>query len=258
MCKGFVSAMRTLSAIPIPGRDAEKMTASLPWFPVVGAVLGGILYGMWWLLHASGLGGWSEGTALVLVAAAAVLTRGLHLDGLADAADGLFSMTGRTRTLEIMKDPRVGTFGVLCLMLTLGLKWVALKRLVEHEWVIWMVPVSVVSRAVMVELAVSLPYARIEGGTGAPFVRDAGTRHRVLGWMIAAILVAPAGPLAFLTPALGYIAAKILGRIYTRRLGGVTGDLLGAASEIVEIALLLFGASLVATLEDTAWWELFL
>jgi adenosylcobinamide-GDP ribazoletransferase len=231
------------------------MTASLPWFPVVGALLGAILYGLWRLLHAAGLGGWPEGTAFGLVLAAAVLTRGLHLDGLADAADGLFSMTGKARTLEIMKDSRIGTFGVLALLMTIGLKWIAIKRLVALEWVTWMIPVFVVSRVVMVELSASLPYARKETGTGAPFVEGAGPRHKLTAWLIAVILVAPVGPPAFLAAVIGFVAAKLLGRIYLRRLGGVTGDLLGAACEITETLLLFIGASLAERLQVVAGWE---
>jgi adenosylcobinamide-GDP ribazoletransferase len=255
MLEGFISAVRTLSVLPMPGREADRMTASLPWFPVVGALLGAILYGLWWLIHLAGLGGWSAGMALVLVSAAAVLTRGLHLDGLADAADGLFSMTGKTRTLEIMKDSRIGTFGVLALLMTIGLKWVALERLLVLEGVIWMLPAFVVSRAAMVELSASLPYAREAAGTGAPFVNGAGARHKLGGWLIAAILVAPVGPLALLAPVIGYITVKVLGRVCLKRLGGVTGDLLGAACEITETLLLLIGASAAAKLRDAVSWE---
>ncbi len=255
MGRGWVSAVRTLSVLPVPGRDADDMTASLPWFPVVGALLGGTLYGLWRLLGLTGLAEWSEGTALVLVIAAVVLTRGLHLDGLADAADGLFSLTGRSRTLAIMKDSRIGTFGALALILILALKWAAVHRLVETGYVLWFVPAFVVSRVAMVELAAALPYAREETGTGAPFVSGAGFRHRVGGWLIAAALTALAGPPALLALMTGFVAARILGRLYCARVGGVTGDLLGAACEITETLLLLIGAAFAARLQTSPGWE---
>jgi adenosylcobinamide-GDP ribazoletransferase len=255
MLKGFVSAVRTLSLLPIPGRDAEKLTDSLPWFPVVGAFLSAMLYGLWRLLDVVGLGNWTEGVALILVAAAAVLTRGLHLDGLADAADGFFSMTTRARTLEIMKDSRIGTFGVLALMTILGFKWAALNRLVEQGSVIWVVPAFVVSRVAMVELAASLPYARAEGGTGFPFVETAGARHKVIGWMVAAVLASAVSPLASAALLLGYVTTKILGRVYLRRLGGITGDLLGATCELVETLLLFVAASQAMRLKTFIGWE---
>jgi adenosylcobinamide-GDP ribazoletransferase len=255
MLKEYVSAVRTLSLLPMPGREAERMTDALPWFPVVGALLGGILFGMWRLLDVVGLGNWSEGVALILAASAAILTRGLHLDGLADAADGLFSMTNRARTLEIMKDSRIGTFGVLALVTILGCKWAALLRLVELKSVIWVVPAFVVSRVAMVELASSLPYARAEGGTGSPFVTTAGTRHKVIGWTVAAIIVSAVSPIALGALLLGFMAAKILGRVYLKQLGGVTGDLLGATCEIVETLLLFVAASQAVRMREFFGWE---
>jgi adenosylcobinamide-GDP ribazoletransferase len=194
MLSGLVSAVRTLSLLPVPGRDATEMTRSLPWFPLVGALLGAVVYGAWRLLDAAGLSGWHQGEAVLLVLLATALTRGLHLDGLADWADGYFSLQGRKRALEIMKDPRVGTFGVIALMAVLGLKWVALTRLIEQGAAVWIVPAYVVSRTAQVELAVSLPYAGVDSGFGAAFVKDARWWHRGIAWFLAAAVLAVLGP----------------------------------------------------------------
>ena len=255
MLRGFVSAMRTLTALSVPGRDAEQMTAALPWFSFVGALLGAMLYGLCLLLDLAGFEYWPEATALGVVALTAVLTRGMHLDGLADAADGLFSMTDKARTLEIMKDSRIGTFGVLALIGILAAKWIAVLRLVEKDAVLLMVPALTVSRAVMADLAVSLPYAREAGGTGAPFVRGAETRHKVIAWTIAALVSAVFGPLGLGALICGFAAAKMLGRYYRKRLDGVTGDLLGAACELVEAFLLLLGAWASGSLVNYSHWK---
>ena len=92
MLRGLVTAVRTLTILPIPGRDAERLTASLPWFPFVGALLGGAVYGLGLLVGLAAGGSWPTGSAVVMVAAGAWLTRGLHLDGLADCADAFSNL----------------------------------------------------------------------------------------------------------------------------------------------------------------------
>ena len=243
--RGLVTAVRTLSSIPIPGRDAVDMSAALPFFPLVGGIIGAVLFGLYCLLRLIHSSGWSEGTSLVLVVAGMALTRGIHLDGLADTADGLFSMTDRTRTLAIMKDSRVGTFGVLALITILGLKWISLSRLVAHDAVVWVVPAAVGSRTLMSSLAVLLPYARSEGGCGEPFVKGARPMHLAIAWTIALLCHLPLGPVAPATLAITVAALFIFKRVYTKRIGGITGDLLGAASEITETVILFTIAALV-------------
>jgi len=163
---GLVAAVRTLSVIPLPGREAASMSAALPWFAVVGAALGAILFGVSALASVPTIGGWAEAGTLAVVIGGIVLTGGLHLDGLADWTDALGGATAGRR-LEIMKDPRVGAFGVLAVVAILLCKWVALVRLSEFG-APWVVTAYVVSRTAMVDLAVALPYARKEGGRRSP------------------------------------------------------------------------------------------
>ena len=126
--------MRTLTVLPVPGRDAGNMASSLPWFPVVGLILGWILCG---LAHAAqyvvDMVGpifapdtwypstpWHGGVAALLLIGGVVLTRGLHLDGLADWADGFWGGHDRDTVLRIMKDSHTGAFGniaVTCMLL---------------------------------------------------------------------------------------------------------------------------------------------
>jgi adenosylcobinamide-GDP ribazoletransferase len=167
------------------------------------------------------------------------MTRGLHLDGLADWADGFSGGRDRDDTLAIMKDPQVGTFGVLAVTLVLLLKYIAILRMVSVGSLHWIVPAYVVSRTVMVELSVWLPYARPEGGTAGPFVNNARTRHRLLAPALAVILLlAFSGWAGLVLLAAGFTVCRFLGIWFHRRVGGVTGDLLGACCEIVETGLL--------------------
>ncbi|MEI8191050.1 MAG: adenosylcobinamide-GDP ribazoletransferase [candidate division NC10 bacterium] len=108
--KGFITAFRTLTIIPLPGKDVEKFSSALFFFPVVGGLVGLLTAFAGW-----GVGHWLRwpfGAGVAAVALSTVVTGGLHLDGLADGFDSLGGRT-RERKLEIMKDPRVGSFGVM-------------------------------------------------------------------------------------------------------------------------------------------------
>jgi adenosylcobinamide-GDP ribazoletransferase len=223
----------------VPGRDAESFASSLPWFPVVGLLLGAALYGLCLLLGA----GWPEGTALAAVAGGTLLTRGIHLDGLADSADGLFGGRTRERMLEIMKDSRMGAFGGIAISLALLAKFVLVARLAALDAAVWLIPAYVASRTAQPLLAVTLPYAR-ETGTAGPFLAEASPRHALLALLAGMAAVACVGRLDIrwlVALAIGLAIAVLLGRSFRRRVGGITGDLLGAASEVVETAVLLYG-----------------
>ncbi len=259
MIAGIVTAFRTLTIFPVPGRDAEDMADSLPWFAVVGCVMGFIVYGLCRLTGFVGAGAWPEGVAVVALVAGTVLTRGLHLDGLADSADAFGSISDKHRTLQIMKDPHVGVFGVLALVTVLIAKWVAFTRLAAGSGLIWIAAAYIVSRTSTVELAGWLPYARPEGGTGAAFVQNAGRRHRLWALFSAlALLLVIYGSAGALLLGVGWIVSRLFGLWCRRRVGGVTGDLLGACSEIVETVILVVCAAVPGRLVEFADWGLLL
>ncbi len=249
---GLIAAVRTLSVLPLPGRAAEPMSAALPWFAVVGAALGAVLYGISALAAWPTIGGWPEVAALAVVIGGAVLTGALHLDGLADWADTLGGASAERR-LEIMKDPRVGAFGVIAVVAIVLCKWVALTRL-GPSGALWLVSAYAVSRTAMVDLAVRLPYARAEGGTAAIVVEHARPWHLVVcGLSALAVVIAVSGPAGVVALAFGWLIAALFGRWCRRRIGGVTGDLLGAASEIVETSILLLAAFALGWLSERSW-----
>lgn len=240
--KGFGTALKTLTLIPWPSKEREDFAASLPWFPVVGLLLGIILYGIGFLWDILPLPRWPEAIALLMVAVEIWLTRGLHLDGLADWADSMGSFQGKEKRLSIMKDSSLGAFGGLALIVALMAKWIALERLFASGSTIWLLAIFVISRDVMVELMTTLPYARIGEGTAKPFVDQASKKQRVVSHFISLLLCAPLGPLALILLGVGFLETRIF-RIRCRdRFGGITGDLLGTANEMVEISLLLMCA----------------
>lgn len=251
--RGLITALRTLTALPFPGREAAQLGTSLPWFPIVGLLLGAALAAAGLAVDTLAPGGWPGGAALVVVVAYVLITGALHLDGIGDWADGTAGGFDRERTLAIMKDSHVGAFGVIAVALTLLARWVALVRLLDHGTLVWIVVAAIVARAVAVDLAVRLPYARPEPGTASPFVDGGRPLHRLAAWGTATVLVlALAGPAGLGALALGGLLAAALGWRWRRRIGGITGDLLGAAIELTELAV-LWTAAAWAPVVGAAW-----
>jgi adenosylcobinamide-GDP ribazoletransferase len=232
--KGLITAIQTLSILPIGGNGCEDFSKSLPWFPLVGLLLGLILAGIAGLCEAVPAGA----TAVLLLLAGVLLTRGFHIDGLADCADGFGGGYTRERVLEIMKDSSTGAFGSIAIALSLLIKWVALTHLAETGNLAVIILAYVASRAFQVEQMVRLPYARATG-TAASFVSGATPAHRLTvlltAGVISFLLKGVTGTVYF---SIAWLAAFLFGQYCKKRVGGITGDLLGTTSEITEILIL--------------------
>lgn len=244
MVRGLVTALRTLTILPVPGRDAERFSDSLYWFPLIGLVIG-TLEAL--LARAGVLAGWYEMAALLALGGGLVLTRGLHADGLADLADGFFGGRNREAALRIMKDPNVGSFGSLALILVMLFKFVCLLELVRYQAFGTLTAGVLLARTGQVLLASSLPYARAEGGTATAFVEGAGWPHLLVALGSAFLfLLYPVGfgwQRALFLLASAVVSTLALGLLSRRKIGGVTGDVLGACSELTE-AFVWFAAVL--------------
>jgi cobalamin 5'-phosphate synthase/cobalamin synthase len=238
------AALSFLTIVPagdLAGITAEDVGRGVVWFPLAGAAVGA----------AGALAAWATAAVLPalvagLVAAGvtAVLTGALHLDGLADTADGYGGRT-RERALEIMRDHAVGSYGVVALALDVGLRAAAVAALVGRaHGPLWLVAAGALSRSAAAGLGVLVPNAR---AAGLGRVLEGAGRARV------AVAAAAAAAIAGLAAGLPGLAAAACVATLTalwgwhcrRRLGGVTGDTLGAASEGCEIAVLLAGAALL-------------
>lgn len=238
----FTSAWRTLTVLRLPGRDAAQFCDALPFFPLIGLLLGGLAAGVAWLGLRAG------GPVLAGLAGAGMLTLctgALHVDGLADAADALYGERSPQRRLEIMKDPRIGAMGAVALIFAVLLKVFAIARLAGAGGWAWMVLPVIWSRVVMVGLAVTLPYAR-PSGTAQAFVAGARPAHLAAALALALALTGWYAPAVAIGCALASTAiALVLRHRFLRAVGGLTGDLLGFACETTEIVLLL-GLALLA------------
>ncbi len=234
MLDSLVTAFRTLSNLPVPGRGTESYSSTLYGFVIVGLTLGSILFAEAWGLHLLFSGHWPEAAAFLVMLTGIWLTRGLHLDGLADFGDGFWGGYDRERTLAIMKDTRLGAFGVISLVMLLLGKWIVLVRLFEVNGLIWIISAFVISRAMMVELIVSLPYAR-EEGTAGPFIAGANLKHRISALLVAAILLYLLNGIpGLILMVIIWGLTRLFGLWCLRRVGGITGDLLGTCCELSE------------------------
>jgi adenosylcobinamide-GDP ribazoletransferase len=236
---GIIVALGFLTALPVPRGGVTKPEAlarSLAFFPVAGLVVGGLLAGLDWGLSWALPGGVR---AALVVGAMLAITRGLHLDGLMDCCDGLFGGFTPERRLAIMRDSRVGAFGVLGAIVVLLLRFSGVTAL-DGAWrVLGLLLPPILGRWAMVLAMVAYPYGRAEG-LGLAFKQAASWRQVALATVAAAILGPglwwPWG--AALLPLSG-LATVLVASFMLRRLPGLTGDCYGAINEVVEGVVLL-------------------
>ncbi len=247
--------MRRAVAFLTPfGPSVAPTSSTFGWFPAVGAAIGLIVGGVWWAADRA----WNPiAAAAVTVIADIAVTGYLHLDGLADSADGLLPPLTRSRRLEVMSDPAVGAFGAVTVMAVLLLRFGALASTPA-------VPLAVAalwcgSRTSMVAIARTLAYARPEGGLVTAFVPSATDGSPVppsARWTAGAVVTVVAGvALALVLAVVGdrvrgleavgaeAVAVAAVAWLAQRRIGGFTGDVLGAAGVVGEtVGLLVLAA----------------
>jgi len=235
----FFTACQFLTIIPLPFRlnyQAGDMGRSMRWFPLVGLTIGGLLaalhYGLMFIFP-------EHIVALLLVAALALVTGALHLDGLADVFDGFGARGSRERFLAVMKDSSTGAIGVVALVLGLFLKYQALLHLPAGVKYGGIIIFPAAARFAQVLTTVGSRRAR-EDGLGADFVSSAGVKEMLIA---AATMLLAAFFLLGVTGLICCLAVAIFARLsrsyFHARLGGVTGDIIGCTSELTEIVTLL-------------------
>jgi adenosylcobinamide-GDP ribazoletransferase len=245
--KTFFSALTFLTPVRVPagwcGGETQLRGAPV-FFPIVGVLIGGvaaaIVFGVDHILPVFPA---SAIAVLALVGASACL----HVDGLADTADGLLSSRPRERVLEIMRDSHIGTMGVLAVVAVLLLKVSLLTSIAGPDpdrWrLVFLAPIA--GRCGLLIVMSLFPYARAEGGLATIF-RSSGKRAALLSaWAVVAVFVAGwlCASYRGLVIAGAALALAVLFGWYTRRrIGGYTGDTLGATSELVEVLPFLVAA----------------
>jgi adenosylcobinamide-GDP ribazoletransferase len=230
------SAVAFLTVIPVAaGEGKPGARLGRAYFPAVGALLGllaGVVLALTAAITSQMLG------AVAAVAVMAVLTGGLHLDGVADAADGLFGRGDRAQRLQTMRDPRVGSFGAIALIVVLLGDVAALSALTPASAIVALVIGGALSRWAMLWVIAFLPYVR-ETGLGVA----AGGANRVfdliLGSALAVLVCLLDWRRALVALLLVGLTALIVSGVARRRIGGATGDIYGATTELCQLAALI-------------------
>ncbi len=234
----FLSAAGFLTRLPMPGWVGwadDRMIRASRYFAAVGALVGLAGGLVWWLAGQVAPGAVAAGLAL---AAMIWLTGALHEDGLADCADGLGGGKSGPQALEIMRDSRVGSYGALALVFSVGLRWAALAALAPGWGMLALVLAGGIGRAAMVPATALASYARREG-LGGSLAGGAGVIEVAAALGTALVLGIIGGWPGLL--ALGLALAVTGGFLLylVRRVGGYTGDGLGAIAQLGEIAVLV-------------------
>ena len=239
--RSFYIALSFLTRIPTPIKGdvtQSQIGLSIVFYPLVGALIGLIFFLITQITLFFSTDFSSDVLAAVLLIVWVLITGGLHLDGLADSADAwIGGLNDRERTLEIMKDPYCGPIAVAVIVLVLLLKWAALSQLLKTDSSAFLIVVPMLSRSVIIVLFMTTVYVR-DSGLGTAFL-DYMPEEKIL-WSVllvsAVCYLIFGGLFSMILVALSVVALRIM---MIKRIGGMTGDTLGASVEIAEAVALL-------------------
>lgn len=239
--RSFYIALSFLTRIPTPIKGdvtQSQIGQSIVFYPLVGALMGLIFFLIAQITLFFSTDFSSDVLAAVLLIVWVLITGGLHLDGLADSADAwIGGQNDRERTLEIMKDPYCGPIAVAVIVLVLLLKWVALSQLLKTDYSAFLIVVPMLSRSVIIVLFMTTVYVR-DSGLGTAFL-DYMPEEKIL-WSVlfvsAICYLIFGGVFSMILVALSVVVLRIM---MIKRIGGMTGDTLGASVEIAEAVALL-------------------
>jgi len=239
MAASFVTILPVASSKPAGDGAVARATWALPVAGLLVGLVGAMVYKI-----ASRFGLTPNLAALLALAATALITGALHEDGLADTADGLGGGRTRERKLDIMRDSRIGTYGVCALILSFGLRWSAIAA-IANPWAVTLAlcAAHIAARAGVPAFMSLVPPARPDGlsaSAGAPPARSVAIAF-ALGALALALALGPGKALVGLL--LLSLAGLMLARLAIRQIGGQTGDILGAFEQLGEILILLVAAA---------------
>jgi adenosylcobinamide-GDP ribazoletransferase len=237
--RSLLAAIAFLTRIPIgeAAFDANDVAHSAGWFPLIGALLGAAYSGIAWALepHLPAVL-----IAVLLVTVDALATGALHFDGLADMADGFGGGKTRDDVLRIMRDHAIGSYGGLALVLVVALRLAAYSSLLaqptDRNWMVALIVTPALGRWSILLLTAMLPYAR-QGISVAGYIE-----RQSLVWgtlVVMVILIAAISMRAWIAAGIIVVVTGLFGSYCRRRIGGITGDTLGANLQICESAALI-------------------
>lgn len=248
----FLVAIQFLTRLPVRNLDGFQpawLAQSARYFPLVGALIGSISIGVWWLSALYFPPVVAVGT---MMAASLLLTGAFHEDGFADVCDGFGGGSTRDAVLSIMKDSRIGVFGAIGIGMVLALKWSTLVSLPRAAFPVTVIAAHMVSRWCAIGLIWRLPYVRMDADAKS---KPLAHSLDAAGWLLSGVLgILALLPFMLLLDSAAYIpwtrvlwiasasamAGAVFAAVYFKvRIGGYTGDCLGAAQQISELSFLL-------------------
>lgn len=242
--KSFILMIQFFTRIPIPMEidvNNKSIKRGLVFLPVIGSIVGVFGALPFVIFHYIGMDAIGVIFALLFMT---MLTGMLHIDGIADTWDGLLSSRTRERMLDIMRDSRIGTNGVVAIIFDYGIKIVVILFILsEFGWVytlygIILMPIA--GRLGIITVAAVSEYARSDNGLGRMFIEGAGIREWIICFVLSIAAAFLMGGFSALTAIILILAAALISKKWmTNTLGGMTGDTLGAVNEICEIFFIL-------------------
>lgn len=237
--RDFITCLEFLTRVRFSKRTDwrdEDFSRSVPYFPLVGLVIGSLLaavnYGLFYIETPLFL------RVTLLLLAEIIITGGLMYDGFMDTADGVFSARSRERMLEIMKDSHVGSNAVLAIIILLLLKIAAYLELSGETLTWFLLTMSVATRTFMVVFIVNFPYARKEG-IGHMFTKYAKPFYTYIAFAVCAGIIAACGLQYLAVAGICFTVTLIIAQYLKTQLGGLTGDTYGALTECGNVIYLL-------------------
>jgi adenosylcobinamide-GDP ribazoletransferase len=246
-------ALHTRIPVRSPVGDDVELARAIPWFPVVGAGVGALVAGAY-VLAATILPSFLA--ASVAAGAGALLTGALHEDGLADVADGFAGGATPAGRLAIMEDPRLGTFGVVAVVVSLLIRVGSVAVLDTWSAVALIPGAHALSRVGVIVVLRWLPPAH-PGGLGARYAVAVTNRDAAMGIVVGAVTAtALMGGWVVVAIVLCVVTTYSMGALARAKIGGMTGDVLGATQQLAELAILLLGAAAISQRwSSLAWWQ---
>jgi len=236
--KPFIAAIRFITVLPLGRAGTYDPRGMIPFFPMVGLLLGGVISAF----DRLALTLWSKPLVSLLdVILLICMTGALHLDGLGDTADGLYGNRPRDRALEIMKDSRIGVMGLVAIVCGLAVKWAGISELGPYRHLL-LVIIPSYARSGMVIAVRFLDYMRPKDGIGRDLFDKPLRLIDFSGILLPMGLSLFMGLMALILNIAFLIATFLILRFYKKRIGGVTGDMLGAITEVLEPLLFLIAS----------------
>jgi adenosylcobinamide-GDP ribazoletransferase len=246
-----VDAVNLLTRVPLRAQvhTEERIARAVPWFPIVGAAVGlavaGAYAGMIVVVPALP-------AAAIAVSLGALVTGAFHEDGLADVADAFGGGGDREDRLRILKDPRLGTYGVVAIVMSMLIRVSSVASLPWRAALVAIPAAHALSRGAAVVAMVS--FKPVEEGLGASYTRSLSRGRAVVGVIVgAAVAVVLVRTWVVLGLVISVVVIATIGALARRKIGGINGDVLGAIQQVTEVALLVLFAAVVGTGHTLGW-----